>query len=419
MSTIIALSWQEHIEPVEYSAVAAAAYRVFSCIKKTETPSTKVYLLSESQTPLVANVPCVSSIRQVEESDVIDQVVIVGSLSDCTQQVRDLINRANDEGKKLVLRVVDTLDQHQKSKESDSINYSSIVVDTEMVQKAASRCSILVNYLKNTSPEQTNSLEEVEIRYYLLKIFFDICRNPNEIGLPDLETGSFLRYLCKDLMAAFLPFDRIDDSLSSYPSSSSSATTYESSRSPGLGESNKTGFKIDTNQGGVSDPAFNLVGSSAIIQKIRELHTPEVLDFLRTAGNIAATLGYDAYIAGGFVRDLLLGVLNQDIDLVVVGDGIAFADKLCEAVGVEVTHHREFGTAVVKLKDVYSNNGVCSKIDVATTRQVFKIIIWLQQSANDYHDALFLGKVLKASCTPRSKTVFVNMVRSGTKGFYL
>jgi hypothetical protein len=36
-------------------------------------------------------------------------------------------------------------------------------------------------------------------------------------------------------------------------------------------------------------------------------------------------LGYRVYAVGGFVRDLLLGEENLDIDITVEGDGIRFA----------------------------------------------------------------------------------------------
>ena len=33
-------------------------------------------------------------------------------------------------------------------------------------------------------------------------------------------------------------------------------------------------------------------------------------------------------MVGGFVRDMILGVRNLDIDVVVEGDGVAFAEEL-------------------------------------------------------------------------------------------
>ncbi|GAB4273398.1 CBS domain-containing protein [Thermincola ferriacetica] len=76
---------------------------------------------------------------------------------------------------------------------------------------------------------------------------------------------------------------------------------------------------------------------------------------------LADQKGYSVFIVGGFVRDLLLGVENLDFDLVVEGDGIAFAKDLAEFLCGRVRVHDKFGTAIVILSDEF-------KIDVATAR---------------------------------------------------
>ena len=82
--------------------------------------------------------------------------------------------------------------------------------------------------------------------------------------------------------------------------------------------------------------------------------------FLIMAGGVADDFGYGAYIVGGCVRDILRREENLDIDIVIEGDGIAFAKKLGEKLGAKVTVHQTFGTAVVKKDDF--------KLDVATAR---------------------------------------------------
>jgi tRNA nucleotidyltransferase/poly(A) polymerase len=47
-------------------------------------------------------------------------------------------------------------------------------------------------------------------------------------------------------------------------------------------------------------------------------------------GDLADELNVGVYVVGGFVRDLILGKANDDIDLVVEEDGIAFADALAQ-----------------------------------------------------------------------------------------
>jgi tRNA nucleotidyltransferase (CCA-adding enzyme) len=87
----------------------------------------------------------------------------------------------------------------------------------------------------------------------------------------------------------------------------------------------------------------------------------QVVKLLEEAGQLADRLGISLYVVGGCVRDLLLGIENLDLDLVVEGDGIAFARKLAELKEARVTTHERFGTAVIVLPDGF-------KLDVATAR---------------------------------------------------
>lgn len=64
------------------------------------------------------------------------------------------------------------------------------------------------------------------------------------------------------------------------------------------------------------------------------------------AGRVADRLGLEAYVVGGFVRNLILGRPSKDIDFVCVGSGIAFAKAVAEELGQgDVTVFRHFGTA--------------------------------------------------------------------------
>ncbi len=136
----------------------------------------------------------------------------------------------------------------------------------------------------------------------------------------------------------------------------------------------------------------------------------ELLDELSVIGNLADEMSYHAYLVGGFVRDLLLrasfqdrgklsgergdlsgrsheaadesmqaskaghplegaaetampvpGIAHFDIDIVVEGDGILFADALAKLVKAKVRMHREFGTAKLIYPDGFS-------VDIATAR---------------------------------------------------
>lgn len=89
-----------------------------------------------------------------------------------------------------------------------------------------------------------------------------------------------------------------------------------------------------------------------------------ILNYLKKAGNIAKELGYNAYIVGGVVRDMVLGYENLDIDIVIEGDGVKFARRFAKEYSARVAVHEVFKTATVIFK-----NGL--KIDVATAREEY------------------------------------------------
>jgi tRNA nucleotidyltransferase (CCA-adding enzyme) len=70
------------------------------------------------------------------------------------------------------------------------------------------------------------------------------------------------------------------------------------------------------------------------------------------------------FVVGGFIRDLLLGLPTQDLDLVVEGEAIAFAGKLHELLPGRLKVHEQFGTAQLQLADG-------TGIDLASSRQEY------------------------------------------------
>ncbi|WP_400190330.1 CCA tRNA nucleotidyltransferase [Hymenobacter sp. B81] len=78
------------------------------------------------------------------------------------------------------------------------------------------------------------------------------------------------------------------------------------------------------------------------------------LPLFRTIADAATSLGYPAYVIGGYVRDLVLGRPSKDVDVVCVGDGI----QLAQAVGKRLPHHprvnvfKNFGTAMLPTPDI-------------------------------------------------------------------
>ncbi len=101
--------------------------------------------------------------------------------------------------------------------------------------------------------------------------------------------------------------------------------------------------------------------SRSIIALIKRRLPPDTIRLLHDLGATGDDLGLPVYAVGGFVRDLLLGVDNLDLDLTVEGDGIFFAERFARAQGGRIRSHPTFGTAVVVLP-----NGC--KLDVASTR---------------------------------------------------
>ncbi len=117
----------------------------------------------------------------------------------------------------------------------------------------------------------------------------------------------------------------------------------------------------------------------------RQMPAPQSLAELPFLGSIfraASALAGDyrgVFLVGGFVRDLLLGRPNADVDIAVEGDGIEFARRLAEVLGGRVRAHKKFRTAVVLLTPEelggappwLAPTDEPFHIDVATTRTEF------------------------------------------------
>jgi tRNA nucleotidyltransferase (CCA-adding enzyme) len=110
------------------------------------------------------------------------------------------------------------------------------------------------------------------------------------------------------------------------------------------------------------DPLFEKTRQKRNIASLmKEKLQGRLLDTLIAAGETGAKMGFQAYVVGGFVRDLILRVPNQDIDLVIEGDGIKFAREFAKKFGARMRSHKKFKTAVVIFPDGF-------KVDVATAR---------------------------------------------------
>lgn len=82
------------------------------------------------------------------------------------------------------------------------------------------------------------------------------------------------------------------------------------------------------------------------IQEKMKKHLPEkIYTLLKDIGRVAEQTNIDTYLVGGIVRDIFLKRPNDDIDIVVEGDGIQFAKKLQQTYGGKIITHEDFGTA--------------------------------------------------------------------------
>ena len=70
-------------------------------------------------------------------------------------------------------------------------------------------------------------------------------------------------------------------------------------------------------------------------------------------GDVADEMGVECYVVGGYVRDIFLERPSNDIDVVVVGSGIAVAEALKKRLGkkAHLSVFKNFGTAQVKIKN--------------------------------------------------------------------
>jgi len=121
-----------------------------------------------------------------------------------------------------------------------------------------------------------------------------------------------------------------------------------------------------TQQGEPSRTQFlgRAVAQKNLKSLVKERLDKDVCKLLERIAELGEREGKSVYAVGGFVRDLLLNIPNQDIDIVVEGEGIAFAACIAEEFEGRVKSHEEFGTSVVIFPDGY-------RIDVATARMEY------------------------------------------------
>lgn len=112
-------------------------------------------------------------------------------------------------------------------------------------------------------------------------------------------------------------------------------------------------YKKETNE--------KTVIKSNIKHEIESQLPKEILQILQDISRLASETDTKVYLIGGIVRDIILNKNNDDVDIVVEGDGITFAKSLQKKYGGELIVHEEFGTSTWE-------HPFGLKIDVASSR---------------------------------------------------
>jgi len=78
--------------------------------------------------------------------------------------------------------------------------------------------------------------------------------------------------------------------------------------------------------------------------------TEPIFQVVKKAGE---ELGYETYLVGGYVRDMLLKRHAKDLDFVCIGSGVALAEQVHKALGgnLPMAVFKNFGTAMIKSGD--------------------------------------------------------------------
>lgn len=114
-----------------------------------------------------------------------------------------------------------------------------------------------------------------------------------------------------------------------------------------------------------------------ISSKMRKALPARIYKILKLTGALADKRKDQVFAVGGFVRDVLLGVKNFDVDIVLEGEGLSFAKELADRLGGSLVIHKRFGTATVvtnwypKASRGPESKREKFKIDIATARKEY------------------------------------------------
>lgn len=114
---------------------------------------------------------------------------------------------------------------------------------------------------------------------------------------------------------------------------------------------------------GETDARSGFLWMEGVAPLMESSFSPRILDLLHRIGARAETMGMKAYLVGGTVRDILMGVRNLDLDIAVEGDAEELVRSWDEP-GCRGTVHGRYKTGTITFPD-----GL--KVDIATARREF------------------------------------------------
>ncbi|MCX5678482.1 MAG: CBS domain-containing protein [Candidatus Omnitrophica bacterium] len=97
-------------------------------------------------------------------------------------------------------------------------------------------------------------------------------------------------------------------------------------------------------------------------KKMSSVLPKEIIALMKRIGELSNSAGFAAFAVGGLVRDLMLGIKNLDLDIVVEGAAIKLGHLLATELKAAIVVHKKFGTCSIITKDKF-------KIDLATARK--------------------------------------------------
>lgn len=105
------------------------------------------------------------------------------------------------------------------------------------------------------------------------------------------------------------------------------------------------------------------IDSSKIIQILEKNLPKRTLMVIKKIGKVADKLKINAYLVGGFVRDIFLNLKTKDIDIVIEGDSILFSQELKKLYKYNIHIYPDFKTATLIIDDL--------RIDIASSRREY------------------------------------------------